>query len=52
MRNHLSDGEFRRLQIKALVLENMRTNPDCTSNNDGMKQAEIFRACSLDWDNQ
>jgi len=52
MRNYLSDGESLRFQIKSLVLEYMQTNPDCASSSNGMKQAEIFRACGLDWDDQ
>lgn len=52
MRNYLSDGESLRLQVKSLVLEYMQTNPDCASNSEGMKQAEIFRACGLDWNDQ
>lgn len=52
MRNYLKDGESLKLQIKALVLEYMQTNPDCAPNSDGMKQAEIFRACGLDWNDQ
>lgn len=49
MRNYLSDGTDLRIQIKALILDYMRNIPDCASNSEGMKQAEIFRACGLDW---
>jgi len=52
MRNYFSDGTNFRLQIKSLVLEYMMSIPECATNAIGMKQAEIFRACGLDWGEQ
>ncbi len=49
MRNFLSDGTDLKLQIKGLVLEFMKTVPECSANADGLSTAEIFRKCGLDW---
>lgn len=49
MKNFFSDGTNLRLQIKALILDYMQSIPECASNRNGLKQAEIFRACGLDW---
>ena len=27
----------------------MRTSPTCAANSKGLKQAEIFRSCGVDW---
>ena len=52
MRNYDSDGKALRLQIKELVLDFMKNNEDCLPNAEGMPQADIFRACGLDWGDQ
>ncbi|MEG0456586.1 MAG: hypothetical protein RR549_00435 [Oscillospiraceae bacterium] len=49
MNNFYNDGKNLRLQIKQLVLNYMKSSVQCYPNNDGMKQAEIFRECGLDW---
>ncbi|MEE1218289.1 MAG: hypothetical protein U0L20_00010 [Ruminococcus sp.] len=49
MTNHYQTGENLRLQIKNLVYDFMCQSYDCSSFSEGMKQAEIFRACGLDW---
>ncbi|MPM01894.1 hypothetical protein SDC9_48134 [bioreactor metagenome] len=52
MRNYLSDGANLRLQIKSLVLEYMKSASVCAPDAKGIRQAEIFRACGLDWGEQ
>jgi hypothetical protein len=42
-------GNIIRQQAKELVLDFMRSNPDCEPNSSGMKLAAIFRACGFDW---
>lgn len=49
MRDYHFDGTSLRLQIKSLVLEYMQSVPECSPNDKGLKQVEIFRACGLDW---
>ena len=49
MRNFLSDGAELRSQIKALVLEFMQTSPECSADAAGIRQAQIFKKCGLDW---
>lgn len=49
MKNCFLDGTNLRLQIKSLVLAYITAAPECACNADGLKQAEIFRACGLDW---
>jgi len=49
MRNFLSDGTKLRLQIKALILEFIQTYPECSAHAGGIRQAEIFKKCGLDW---
>lgn len=49
MINHFSEGEKLRLQIKSIVYDYMSKSCDCSSFSEGLKQAEIFRACGLDW---
>lgn len=43
------NGKSLRLQIKQLVFKYMESSAECSQNSEGMKQAEIFRACGLDW---
>ena len=47
--NYVSKGTEFRLAIKELVLDYMKNSPDCAVHADGLKQAEIFRQCGLDW---
>lgn len=47
--NYLSKGTELRLAIKELVFNYMKNSPDCAIYADGLKQAEIFRQCGLDW---
>lgn len=47
--NYLSKGTELRLAIKELVFNYMKNSPDCAVYADGLKQAEIFRQCGLDW---
>ncbi len=43
------DGTNLRFQIKDLVLMFMKSTDECSVNGEGLKQAEIFRECGLDW---
>lgn len=38
-----------RKKAKSIVLEYMNSVPDCAPEHDGMRLAEIFRNCGLDW---
>lgn len=49
MLNHFSEGKNLRLQIKNIVYDYMCNSAECSCFSNGMKQAEIFRACGLDW---
>lgn len=49
MKNYFELGKNLRLEIKELVLSFMQNSPNCDPLDEGMKQAEIFRACGLDW---
>ena len=40
--------ELRRI-AKSIVLDFMLVTPKCGPGKEGMKQAEIFRACNFDW---
>jgi|TARA_Y100001934_G_scaffold179546_1_gene212381 hypothetical protein len=42
-------GADLRALAKSLVLEFMKSDPDCGVNSDGLRQAVIFRQCGLDW---
>lgn len=42
-------GRESRQMVKELVLEYMRSVPDCGVNSKGVKQAVIFRECGVDW---
>ena len=50
--NYHKQGEELRNQMKALVLEFMKSRKECSVNSDGLHQAEIFRECGLDWGDQ
>lgn len=45
-------GHELKLKIKDLVYEFMMNSKECQSNGEGLKQAEIFRQCGLDWGEQ
>ena len=47
--NYVSKGTELLLAIKELVFDYMKNSPDCAVYADGLKQAEIFRQCGLDW---
>lgn len=42
-------GENLRKEFKNLVLEYMSNKEDCSRYGLGMKQADIFRDCGMDW---
>ena len=46
---HFEKGTKLRLEIKNLVYDFMLKCDDCSNDALGTKQAEIFRACGLDW---
>jgi len=56
MRNCMNDflkvGTELRLKIKNLVFSYMKSKQECSSFSRGMRQAEIFRECGLDWGDQ
>jgi hypothetical protein len=39
-------------RAKSLVLHFMQAAPDCQPGKEGMKLAQIFRACGFDWGDQ
>lgn len=47
--DYFKDGEQLRYQIKNLVYSFMKDSNSCKNTSEGMKQAEIFRECGLDW---
>lgn len=47
--SYVSKGTELRLAIKELVFDYMKNSPDCAVYADGLKQAETFRQCGLDW---
>ena len=47
--NFRKKGEELRNDFKNLVLEYMLSEEKCGRFNIGMKQADIFRACGMDW---
>ena len=47
--NFKSRGENLRKEFKNLVLEYMTTKEDCSRYSAGMRQADIFRECGMDW---
>ncbi|MDD2955356.1 MAG: hypothetical protein PHD67_03450 [Oscillospiraceae bacterium] len=47
--SYTTKGTELRLGIKQLVLDFMTNSPECNANAAGLKQAEIFRQCGLDW---
>lgn len=44
-----SKGEALRNEFKNLVLEYMSQKEDCSKYGVGMRQADIFRECGMDW---
>ncbi|QTN32723.1 hypothetical protein HZ994_10385 [Akkermansiaceae bacterium] len=49
MSNFESIGENIRNQTKRLIVDLMKSSPDYGSNGKGLRTAEIFRSCGLDW---
>jgi hypothetical protein len=49
MTDFQNKGQQIRELCKSLVIEYMQATPDCKPNSQGMKQAQIFRNCGLDW---
>lgn len=49
MDKYLLIGTQIRENTKELILEYMQNHTVCSSNGEGIKQAELFRACGLDW---
>jgi hypothetical protein len=49
MEKHKVRGDEVRSMAKALVLEFMQASNDCRPTGSGMRQAQIFRECGLDW---
>ena len=47
--SYFLEGTKLRLSIKELVYKYMCNNSNCSKYAEGLKQAEIFRACGLDW---
>lgn len=46
---YVDQGLKLRTMAKELVFDYMNSTEDCAKLSEGMKQAEIFRACGLDW---
>lgn len=49
MSKYFERGSKLRQEAKALVIEYMRSAPECASNASGLKQSAIFRECGFDW---
>lgn len=47
--NFKKKGEELRNMFKDLVFEYMTSKDECGNFNEGMKQADIFRECGMDW---
>ena len=47
--NFKSRGENLRKEFKNLVLEYMSNKEDCSKYSVGMRQADIFRECGMEW---
>ena len=47
--NFRKKGEELRYSFKSLVYEYMSTKEECSIDRAGMKQADIFRECGMDW---
>ena len=49
----MNEYEARGIEIrnltKSLVIQFMQATPDCRPGKEGMKLAQIFRACGFDW---
>jgi len=51
MNDLLQQGYELRSRAKELAISVLNTHPDGNKNGKGLKQAEIFRLCGLDWGN-
>ncbi len=47
--DYKNKGTYIRLELKQLVYDFMKNSPECATYADGLKQAEVFRECGLDW---
>lgn len=45
-------GEDIRKQTRELIISYMKHCEECQPNSEGIKQAELFRVCGLDWGEQ
>ena len=52
MGTYCIDGTVLRDKIKDLVMNYILTAPACDKHAEGMRTAEIFRECGLDWGGQ
>lgn len=49
MKKFVFHGESLRSHAKSIVIDFMAIHPDSRSGGEGLKQAQIFRGCGLDW---
>ena len=52
MQSFKSQGEQIRKNAKNLVFQFMKDTKSCQAGKEGMKLAQIFKACGFDWGNQ
>ncbi|ELE9014063.1 hypothetical protein RM345_003047 [Enterobacter cloacae] len=51
MKDLLQQGHKLRSKAKELAISALQKHPDGNKNGKGVKQAEVFRLCGLDWGN-
>ena len=49
MSDYQVQGQNIRELSKSLVTKFMKSSPECSSNSEGLKTSEIFRACGFGW---
>lgn len=47
--NYKIQGESLRKEFLNIVYSFMQSNKECSRNNEGMRQSDIFRECGMDW---
>lgn len=47
--NYKTAGTELRIAMKDLVYNFMKSSPECAPYSEGLRQADIFRSCGLDW---
>ena len=52
MEDYLVRGESIRLAARQLVLDYMHASANCQPGQFGIRQADLFRNCGLDWGDQ